>query len=94
MQSSLTPRGELISVSPSPIEIVLAEERRRVVYESLDEALTESERKVIILTYWQGMSIREIADFMKITPQAAKQCRYRALKKLRNYPKLMNYVFS
>lgn len=94
MQSSLTPRGELISVSPSPIKTVLDEEKRRIVYEALEKALTKSERRVIILTYWEGMSTEDIANFMRTTPQATKQCRYRAIKKLRNYPKLMNYLSS
>lgn len=92
--SLLSPRGELVSVSPSPIKVLLDEERRRIVHESMDEFLTEREREVIILTYWQMKSIKEIADFMKITQQAAKQCRYRAIKKLRNCPKLINYLFG
>jgi RNA polymerase sigma factor (sigma-70 family) len=94
-QGGLTPRGELISAFPSPLEIVLASESRRIVHESLEEALTEKERQVIKLTYWDGVeSIKEIAAIMGITLQAAKQCRYRAIKKLRNYLKLVNYVLD
>jgi RNA polymerase sigma factor (sigma-70 family) len=71
---------------------MLASERQKIVRESLNEALTEKERQVIKLTYWDGIgSIKEIAEIVGITPQAAKQCRYRAIKKLRNYLKLVNY---
>ena len=92
-QGGLTPRGELISVFPSPLTMILSEELTRMVHESLEKALTEKERQVIQLTYWDGIeSSQEIAAIMGITPQAAKQCRYRAMKKLRNYLTLVNYV--
>jgi len=74
---------------------MLESERRKIVRESLNEALTEKEQQVIKLTYWDGIgSIKEIAAIMGITLQAAKQCRYRALKKLRNYPRLLTYLIG
>lgn len=92
-QGGLTPRGELISVFPSPLTMILSEELTRMVHESLEQALTENERQVIKLTYWDGIkSLKEIAAIIGITPPAAKQCRYRAIKKLRNYLELVNYV--
>jgi len=74
--------------------MILSEEQGRIIRESLEEALTENERQVINKTYWDGMSSQEIANIMGITPQAAKQYRYRAIKKLRNYLKLVDYVFG
>ncbi|UCD06133.1 MAG: sigma-70 family RNA polymerase sigma factor [candidate division WOR-3 bacterium] len=57
--------------------------RRRVVIQDALARLTERDRMLLTLTYYEGLSLREIAETMKMTEANAKVCLHRARKRLR-----------
>jgi len=48
------------------------------------EMLTEEQEQVVVLHYWHGHSIAEVADSMGRTPDAVGGLLYRGVKKLRS----------
>lgn len=49
------------------------------------EKLTEKERKVVILYYYQNKKIKEIAKALNMSEKAVKQLKLRIITKLRKY---------
>lgn len=47
--------------------------------------LTEEQRKVTFLTFWEGLNAMEIADLIRRTPAQVRVIRSRALTKLRSF---------
>ena len=66
---------------PLPEETVLRHEARDEVQE-LVATLAPEYRAPVILHYWHGLSYKEIADVMNLTPQAVKTRLHRARQKL------------
>ncbi len=72
---------ELPSRLPLPEDTALRHEARDAVQE-LVATLEPEYRAPVILHYWHGLSYKEIADVMGLTPQAVKTRLHRARQKL------------
>lgn len=57
--------------------------RRRVVIQDALAKLTERDRMLLTLTYYEGLSLCETAETMKMTESNVKVCLHRARKRLR-----------
>jgi RNA polymerase sigma-70 factor (ECF subfamily) len=66
---------------PSPLETASAQERKEMVRASVD-ALPDFLRKVLVLTYYQGLKYREAADVLGIPVGTVKSRLHAALVKL------------
>ncbi|TCS96783.1 RNA polymerase sigma factor [Hazenella coriacea] len=68
--------------SPSVIEIYEHQETRKEVLSSLSK-LTQREREIIILRFYQELKLQEIAEVLSLTLSTTKTHLYKALKKLK-----------
>jgi RNA polymerase sigma-70 factor (ECF subfamily) len=78
------PRGLLNMLeapTDNPAQRMLADDRQRLVRESLDQ-LPDSMKQVVLLTYYQGMKYREAADALGIPVGTVKSRLHAALAKL------------
>lgn len=77
----------------SPEEAIEKEELKKVLAEAL-ELLTEKERKVILLYYYEDLTLKEISNVLEVSESRISQLHTRALQKLKS--KMGNYmeVFS
>ena len=57
--------------------------RKRVVIQDSMAKLAERDRMLLTLTYYQGFTVREVAETMKMTESNVKVCLHRARKRLR-----------
>jgi RNA polymerase sigma-70 factor (ECF subfamily) len=71
----------LESRGPSPVDMAEGEERKRRVRATVDK-LPEFLRQVVILTYYQGLKYREVADVLDIPVGTVKSRLHAALIKL------------
>lgn len=72
-----------------PERVVEQEELKKMLAESL-ENLTERERKVIVLYYYEELTLKEISQILEVSESRVSQLHTRALQKLRT--KLGNQV--
>jgi RNA polymerase sigma factor for flagellar operon FliA len=79
MQSSDEPHD---SEDLSPESMLMEKETKRLLAEAID-TLTEKERMVVTLYYYEGLLLREIADIMSITESRVSQIHSRTLEKMR-----------
>lgn len=73
----------------SPEEVVEKEELKRVLAEAL-ELLTEKEKKVILLYYYEELTLKEISNVLEVSESRISQLHTRALQKLK--VKMGNYM--
>lgn len=73
----------------SPEESVEKEELSKVLGEAL-ELLTEKERKVITLYYYEELTLKEISNILEVSESRISQLHTRALQKMKN--KMGNYM--
>ena len=66
------------------LENILAEESRRMLYRALQN-LDLKKREIIQMQYFGGMSQKEIAVILHITPENVRVLAYRAKKELKKY---------
>lgn len=66
------------------LENILAEESRRLLYQSIQK-LEVRKREIIQMQYFGGMSQKEIAVILHITPENVRVLAYRAKKELKKY---------
>ena len=66
------------------LENILAEESRRLLYQSIQK-LEVRKREIIQMQYFGGMSQKEIAAILYITPENVRVLAYRAKKELKKY---------
>ena len=66
------------------LENILAEESRRLLYQSIQK-LEVRKREIIQMQYFGGMSQKEIAAILHITPENVRVLAYRAKKELKKY---------
>lgn len=59
--------------------------RRRVIVQNALAKLAEKDRILLTLTYYEGLSLREVAEAMKMTESNVKVRVHRARKKLRKH---------
>ncbi len=61
--------------------------------EKLLDCLTDRQREAIYLRYMQEMSYEEIAELLKMTPQAARKLIFRAMERMREQSLTLFYIF-
>lgn len=66
------------------LEKILEEENRRVLYRAI-RRLEIKKREIIQMQYFGGMSQKEIAAVLHITPENVRVLAYRAKKDLKKY---------
>ncbi len=66
-----------------PEEVVEKEELKKVLGQAM-ELLTEREKKVILLYYYEDLTLREISDVLEVTESRISQLHTRALKKMKD----------
>ena len=59
--------------------------RKRVIIQDAMAKLSEKDRMLLTLTYYQGLSLGEVARVMKMSENNIKVCVHRARKRLRKY---------
>ena len=59
--------------------------RKRVVIQDALAKLAERDRMLLTLTYYQGLSMREVAETMEMTESNVKVCIHRARMRLRKH---------
>lgn len=66
------------------LEKILEEENRRMLYQAI-RRLEIKKREIIQMQYFGGMSQKEIAAVLHITPENVRVLAYRAKKELKKY---------
>lgn len=77
------------AVFDSPEEILERDELKKMLAQSL-EILTEKERKVILLYYYEELTLKEISNILEVSESRISQLHTRALQKMRG--KLGDYI--
>lgn len=62
---------------------------KRTLRKIIDNELTPAQKECIELYYWDGLSLKEIAERNEISPQAVSQCKSGAEKRIMN---IMKYI--
>lgn len=73
----------------SPEEVIEKEELKQVLAQAL-ELLTEKEKKVILLYYYEDLTLKEISNVLEVSESRISQLHTRALQKLKG--KMGNYI--
>lgn len=73
----------------SPEEVLERDELKKMLAEAL-ELLTEKERKVIVLYYYEELTLKEISSILEVSESRISQLHTRALQKMK--VKLGNYI--
>ena len=81
---------ELLTELP---EQVIRNERKRLLYEALN-SLPQNRREVLLLQYFGGLSQKEIAAVMHITPENVRVLAYRGKRELKIYLEVHGYDIS
>ncbi|MDE5718269.1 MAG: FliA/WhiG family RNA polymerase sigma factor [Lachnospiraceae bacterium] len=77
------------AVFDSPEEILERDELKKILAQAL-ELLTEKERKVIVLYYYEDLTLKEISNILEVSESRISQLHTRALQKMRG--KLGDYI--
>ncbi len=72
-----------------PEEVIERDELKRILAAAL-ELLTEKERKVIVLYYYEDLTLKEISSILEVSESRTSQLHTRALQKMKT--KLGNYM--
>ena len=72
-----------------PEDIVTQEELKTMLVKSLDN-LTEKERRVIELYYYEDLTLKEISNILEVSESRVSQLHTRALQKMKT--KMGNYM--
>ena len=75
------------------LERLLAEERSRLLYLAL-QRLDRAKREVLLLQYFAGLSQKEIAAILHLTPENVRVLGYRGKRELRKYMEEIGYDIS
>lgn len=73
----------------SPEENIEKEELKKVLEESLEQ-LTEKEKKVILLYYYEDLTLKEISNVLEVSESRISQLHTRALQKMKT--KMRDYM--
>ena len=73
----------------SPEEILERDELKKMLAQAL-ELLTEKERKVIVLYYYEDLTLKEISNILEVSESRISQLHTRALQKMRG--KMGDYI--
>ncbi|MBO5209202.1 MAG: FliA/WhiG family RNA polymerase sigma factor [Lachnospiraceae bacterium] len=72
-----------------PEEVIEKDELKQILAQAL-ELLTEKERKVIVLYYYEDLTLKEISSILEVSESRISQLHTRALQKMKS--KLGNYM--
>jgi len=75
------------------LDVLLAEERSRLLYLAL-QRLDTAKREVLLLQYFAGLSQRDIAAVLHLTPENVRVLAYRGKRELRSYMEGNGYDIS
>lgn len=81
---------ETPSAEPTMIDNIIADESRRLCFEALQK-LSGAKREVLILQYFGGLSQKEIAAVLHLTPENVRMLSYRGKKELRKFMEESGY---
>lgn len=81
---------EMPSQEPPMIEHIISNESRRLCFEAL-QSLNGVKREVLILQYFGGLSQKEIAAVLHLTPENVRVLSYRGKKELRKFMEESGY---
>lgn len=77
-----------------PEQVVEKTEMKRVLMESL-ESLTDNEKNVILLYYYEEMTLKEISSIMEVSESRVSQLHTKALKKMKTkLGDFAGYIFT
>ena len=76
--------------SDNLVDELIRSEQRRFLYEAMLK-LPDRQREIRELFYFSELSIKEIAEIMRLTSQNVRVLAYRAKKKLREYMEVKGY---
>ena len=71
-------------------DILILNEQKKMLYEAMRK-LPDRQREILELFYFSEMSMKQIAEIMKLTPQNVRVLAYRAKKQLREYMEVKEY---
>ena len=80
--SSLRLETFLIDVESAPSQLAMRQEHARIVASAV-ESLPQLQRTAVLMRYWDGLSLQQIAQSLETTPAAIASALHRALKSLR-----------
>lgn len=78
------------SSSDNLVDDLIRSEQRRFLYEAMME-LPDRQREILELFYFSELSIKEIAEVMRLTSQNVRVLAHRAKKQLREYMEVKGY---
>lgn len=78
---------------PDALELIIREEHIRALYQALAK-LTQPKREVLTLQYFGGLSQREIAAVLGLSPENVRVLSYRAKRDLKSYMEENGYDIS
>lgn len=81
---------EMPSQEPPLIEHIISNETRRLCFEAL-QSLGGIKREVLILQYFGGLSQKEIAAVLHLTPENVRVLSFRGKKELKKYMEVHGY---
>ena len=76
--------------SDNLVDELIRSEQRRFLYEAMMK-LPDRQREILELFYFSELSIREIAEIMRLTSQNVRVLAHRAKKQLREYMEVNGY---
>ncbi len=74
----------LIDESADTLGMILREERIQHLYQALSK-LKGQKKEILLLQYFGGLSQKEVAEVLKLTPENVRVISYRAKRELRLY---------
>lgn len=75
------------------LEGILKVEKNKILYFAMNK-LEQRKREILFMQYFGGLSQKEIAAILKITPENVRILSYRAKRELRTYMEENNYDLS
>ncbi len=75
------------------LEVMIEDEKKQLLYEAMNH-LSREKREVLLLQYFGGLSQKEIAAILRLTPENVRVLGYRGKKELRAYMEVQGYDIS
>lgn len=75
------------------LDHIIKDEQKKLLYRAL-EHLPERQREILLLHYFGGLSLKEIAAILKQTPENIRVQTYRSKKELRKYMEVHDHDLS
>ena len=96
-EKRIVPLEEIENFSADPtaalLEHIIHDEQKQLLYKALQQ-LPERQREILLLHYFSGLSLKEIAVILKQTPENIRIQAYRGKKELKNYMEVHNHDLS